>query len=159
MATWTTATRTWAAGETLTAANMNAQIRDFANGFGAWNSYTPTLTQSAAVTKTVNYAKYIQIQKTVICNVYLSVTAAGTTANAITVTLPVAAASVGPSVGSASVFRTGTGMYVCQAVTYSATNTVAFINDTSGVSYVGAAPSYALANGDVIRFSVSYETA
>lgn len=44
MGSWTTAIRTWAAGETVTAANMNAQLKDFASAFGALTSYTPTLT-------------------------------------------------------------------------------------------------------------------
>lgn len=51
MAAWTTAVRTWTSGEVLTAANMNAQLRDFANGFGAWASYTPAWT--AATTNPV----------------------------------------------------------------------------------------------------------
>ena len=67
MGVWTTAVRTWAAGEKVTAANLNAQLADFANGFGAFTSYTPTLTASGSNptlgTGNVRSGRYTQVQK------------------------------------------------------------------------------------------------
>lgn len=67
MAAWTTTPRSWSVGETVTAANMNAQIRDFANAFGAWGSYTPTWGASSApaIGNGTISGGYSQIQKTV----------------------------------------------------------------------------------------------
>lgn len=68
MAAWTTATRTWASGEVLTAVNMNAQLRDFANAFGAWGSYTGAWTSSGTAPAIGNGSipsAYAQIQKTI----------------------------------------------------------------------------------------------
>ncbi len=42
MGVFTTAAATWVASATLTATQLNAQVRDFINGFGAYTSYTVT---------------------------------------------------------------------------------------------------------------------
>jgi hypothetical protein len=44
MGVFTAPAHTWAILEGLTAANMNAQLRDFINGFGACTAYTPAWT-------------------------------------------------------------------------------------------------------------------
>ena len=162
MAVWTTTPRTWASGETLTAANMNAQLRDFASGFGAWGSYTPTLSQgvSTNIAKTVTYSKYLQIQKTVTWTVRLDITAAGTAASGITVTLPVTGAYGGGLVA-------GSGMYVDTSVAWY--KAVAFINSTTtlvllppnitGITPIGTDPNIAVATGDVFLATVTYEAA
>lgn len=97
MAAWTTTPRTWSVGETVTAANMNAQLRDFANAFGAWGSYTPTWGATSAPTigsgGTIT-GGYSQIQKTV--NFRVGVTfGTGTTFGSgnYTLTIPVTTGS------------------------------------------------------------------
>lgn len=96
MAVWTTTPRSWSVGETVTAANMNAQIRDFANAFGAWGSYTPTwgATSAPAIGNGSITGAYAQIQKTV--HFRLGVTFGTTTtfgSGNYTLTIPTTAAS------------------------------------------------------------------
>lgn len=55
---------------------------------GAWSTYTPTLTQSATVTKTVTYARWVRIGRTIHFAVKLTVTGSGTASNAVRVGLP-----------------------------------------------------------------------
>ena len=57
-----------------------------ANQIGAaWETWTPTVTQSGSVTCTVTYAKYAQIQKLVVASAYLTVTGTGTANNPVLV--------------------------------------------------------------------------
>lgn len=58
---------------------------------GQWLSWTPTLGQGVTtnVTKTVNYARYIKIGRTIIASFYLTVTGTGTATSSINITLPV----------------------------------------------------------------------
>lgn len=160
MGTWTTAIRTWAAGETVTAANLNAQLKDFAGGFGAWTSYTPAWTQSTTITKTTNYAKYARIQKTVFCQVQLIATGGGTGGNAISVALPVTAAySAALCIGSGSFYDASpSGHYAGAAILLSAT-TVGIYTSASTTAAVGSTPSLTVATGDQIFLSLMYEAA
>lgn len=62
----------------------------FPVGVGAWTAYTPTWTQSATITKTVNDARYTQVGKTVTAQIVMTATGSGTANNTIVVGLPVA---------------------------------------------------------------------
>jgi hypothetical protein len=73
------------AGQVLTAAELNAA--------GTWQDYTPSWTQSATITKTVNFARYTQFNKIVMGSVKMTATSAGTANNKVLVGLPVAASS------------------------------------------------------------------
>jgi hypothetical protein len=162
--------KTWVAGDVLTAAQLNAELRDALLGAfplgppdGAWTSYTPTLTQSATVTKTATYAKYTRIGRTIIVQVDLAVTGAGTAANAVVVGLPVAAAITGTlkvvgvgeiydasaTLGYRGVVEIVTSTTVC----FRATNTTVINAYLGGDSFVAA-----LAAGDVVSMSVTYES-
>jgi hypothetical protein len=126
---------------------------------GLWTSFTPSLTQSGTVTKTVGYAKYTKIGKTVIAVARLAVTGSGTGANAIVMGLPVTAAT-------ATVIPIGSGWvndasvptnYVGTALQLT-TTTVGIQGTGNGV--LGAAEfTAALASGDVVGYSVQYEAA
>ena len=126
----------------------------------AWESYTPTLTQSGAVTKTVTYAKYTQINKLCICNVRLDVTGAGTGSNAVAVGLPLtSAAGAGINIGIFQVYDASPGISYAGNAKLATTTTVNFTGDWSANSYFGAVPNIALASGDQILISVMYEVA
>lgn len=56
-----------------------------------WTGFTPTLTQSGAVSKTVDYAEYVQLGKLVVGNVRLTCTGSGTLGTSVLAGLPVAA--------------------------------------------------------------------
>jgi hypothetical protein len=162
---------TAAAGGSITAANSN-QTRDNLKALlpldqVAWTSYTPTLTQSGTVTKTVTRAKYNQIGKQVTVSVRLDVTGSGTSNNAVTVTLPVTAtASAGAGLvpaGAAILWDNSAGAIYRQVAYLVSTTTINFLDasstSTSQSGITGAAFALALANLDVVAFEVTYEAA
>lgn len=124
----------------------------------AWTSYTPAVVQSVGVTSTVGYAKYVQVGKTVYGNAWVSATSSGTSGQAITVSLPVAAAtSTGVVVGSGLINAISVA-YSCQL--YLATSTTCyFINDASGANTVGGNPSVQVVSGWAFRYQFVYEAA
>jgi hypothetical protein len=129
----------------------------------AATGYTPTLTQTSAVAKTVNVARYIQIGKLVWVWVVLTPSAAGSAGVRITVSLPVAAqatlVSAAVEIGSGHYFRAGGTQYEVLAYLFSST-TVAFNRaDTNPTNDVGTDPSFAIASGDTLGFFAMYEAA
>lgn len=76
---------TFTAGQVLTAAELNTA--------GAWENYTPSWTQSATISKTVNWARYTQLGKWVQGSIKMTATSAGTANNKILVGLPITASS------------------------------------------------------------------
>ena len=126
-----------------------------------WQTYTPTLTQGAGVTFTNNYAKYVVEGKKVTCQVSLVATSAGTAANLITVSLPIASAtsSLYRVIGAGTfIDASPSTTYVCAAVQNN-TTTVAFHHDTSAANNFGVAPAVTIASGDYINLEVVYEIA
>lgn len=134
-------------GDVLTADDLNA--------IGVWQTYTPVLTQNVVRTATINQADYVVINKMCIVNVDLTCTTTGS-ANDITVSLPLTSKTSGTS------DHLGSGLFY----DLSATNNVllSVFRDTAGttVGFTANASSgllnTALGNGDVISFSVVYET-
>lgn len=89
--------RTFVAAAVLTAAQLN-ETRDNLKALLpldqlAWTSYTPVLTQSGAVTKTVDYAKYTRFGNLVVMRVLLTCTGSGTANNIVTVSTPLTAST------------------------------------------------------------------
>ena len=145
---------TFSPGEILSAADLNA--------IGTWTSYTPVLAQSGTRTATVDYAEYCQINKFCVANVSLTCTETGSAGNIISVTLPVnlATAATLRVLGSGMFFDTsGSDVRLLTAIVNSS-STVRFLVEatTDNISGLGANPSLALGNGDVIQFSIAYET-
>lgn len=151
-------------GQTLTAAELNTA--------GEWSSYTPTWTQSATITKTVDWARYTQLNKLVMGSIKMTASSAGTANNIIKVGLPVAASS--------NNFVMGTCLYLDESQTpdlfirtnwvaiYDTSTTIAFTSSTTG----GGSPDASLRNGqtgsgfadtvasnDVIFIQFMYEAA
>lgn len=129
---------------------------------GVLTTYTPTLTQSGAVTKTVTYASYIRIGRMIIGNIRLDVTGSGSAANAITISTPVTASSSTVVVGSGYFFDASVGAYSgsCALLTTSTFGIYATV--TGGLNPLGAtgaASAVALASGDILNISFSYEAA
>lgn len=158
---------TWVTNDLITAAKLNQDLRDnvefLHDSYAAWTSFTPSLTQSGAVTKTVTYAKYIQFGKTVHAQVYLSVTGSGTGANPVVVGLPVTAAhgSVVRAYGSGIIFDSSATSYYAGIPVPLSTSTVALIPANGAIgNYLGSADfTAALASGDQVSYSVTYEAA
>lgn len=158
---------TAAAGSVLTAATWN-QVRDDLKALLpldvlAWTSYTPTLTQSATVTKTVNYAKYQQISKSVTGKFQLTVTGSGTAANAVLIGLPVTAslASVNDQIGTGFIFDASTGGKFRGMAVFNSTTTIKLLTLFSTADgYLGSTDFTAgLAVNDVVTIMFGYEAA
>ena len=160
---WTTP-RTWVAAEVPTETTFNTHVRDNLNAlYGTDSTYTPTLTQSATITKTVNEARYIQNGRIVDVWVILSATSSGTAANALVLGLPVAAS------GHLSTAAIGTG-YVYDGsanLTYhghwrlTTTTTANFTSHGSApaTGAFGVSPAVTIASGDAIIACLRYVVA
>lgn len=124
-----------------------------------WTDWTPTVTQSGAVTVTVNEAKYAVIGKVLHLYAKLTVTGPGTGANAIVIGgLPIALAygGVDTAIGTGVVVDTGTANYTGALVAASVT-TLKIVSHSNG--YIGVYPDFALAATDVITLSGTYRVA
>lgn len=134
----------------------------------AWTTYTPTYTNVSG--GTTNYAKYIQIGKTVHVRVKYTLAGAGIS-GAITISLPVAAhadyvsASVEPFNGSAVFRKTpATAASFTGVVRWASSTTVVLrVLDASGTSLQEVSTSSTLphtwANTDFFAAAFSYEAA
>lgn len=161
--------KTWVAGDVLTAAQMNAELRDALLGAfplgppdAAWTSFTPTLTQAATVTKTVTRAKYQRVGRLITASYELLVTGAGTAANAVIIGLPVTAvASNDNAIGSGFVFdASAVLMYQGVCVQASTTTMGMYGPATNPVGYLGQQQfAAALAVNDRVSATVTYEAA
>jgi hypothetical protein len=133
-----------------------------------WTSYTPTWTQSTAIAKTVNYAKYIKIGRTVQGQVQLTSTtsAAGLANTIITVTTPLTAAVSGLIVGGGWLYNAtnngtnGIGNYPFHTF-LSTTGLFSFIptDATYNNSFGAVFFTEQLQISDVITFNFCYESA
>jgi hypothetical protein len=145
---------TWSAGDILTAGDLNA--------IGTWTSYTPVLAQNGTRTATVNYAQYMLLNKMCVVNVDLTCTQAGSAGSQITVTYPfTAAGNTLISVGSGFFYDDSATDIILLTVLQASTTTVSFRTEdgTSPGAGFGQLPSLALANDDVISFSIVYRVA
>lgn len=162
---WSTPS-TWVAGAVLTAAQLNAQLRDNLNAafplaVDAWTTYTPTLVQSGAVTKTATYAKYQRVGRLIVAQVNLAVTGAGTAANAVAIGLPVTAATSDLIVGTGNLFDQSANL-TYKGLAYLASTTTVWLlatNTTANTALGVDAFTAALANLDAVRMTVTYEAA
>lgn len=133
--------------------------------YPSWTSYTPTWTQSATITKTVNWARYIQIGKLVIGSVQMTATSVGTNNNAIVIGIPVTASTNNYIMGqllvkSGSVLATGVAVYDTQSTLkfYPYGSSYNIEDGFWGLS--GGSPTgKTVANNDIFRVQFSYEAA
>ena len=151
-----TRTTIWATNDVIMANDLNALA-------GGWNSYTPQIDQGATtnIAKTVTYARYLQFGKLVIAQGSVTMSAAGTAGSAVRVSLPVTpdatAITASLPVGSGMVYDASASAAYSSLAAHS---TGALVFSTgSTVGSVGAAPSFALAASDQIRWAVMYEAA
>lgn len=149
-------------GTTISTTAFGIKVKDnfdaaFPLGVDGWTSFTPTLTQSVTVTKTVTYAKYQRVGRTIFASYDLAITGAGTTANAILLGLPVAAATTGCATGSFRYFDTGNTIYAGSVVSNTTTTLQFFVSGNGNP--MGVNPTFAAANGDSMQVHVTYEAA
>lgn len=146
-------------GAALTESDINTYL--MGEG-GAWTTWTPTLTQSGAVTKTVDRAVYARWGRLIIFQAYMTVTGSGTSSNSITVSLPVAAASgLDVPIGSGFLFDASAPNFYGFATRIVTTTMVDLQGDGIGTNLALGSATFtgALAVGDVVSLSGIYEAA
>jgi len=152
---------TFVSGQILTAAELNTA--------GVYQDYTPTWTQSATITKTVNWARYSQLNKLVTVSIKMTATGAGTANNIIKVGLPVSASANNLLMGQASVLDVSSSPddWAMRVPVFDSATTVAFYTwSATGIDpslYWGLtgggtiAPT--IASGDIMYLNLTYEAA
>lgn len=160
-------------GQVLTAAELNSG--------GTFDSYTPTWTQSATITKTTNWARYTQFNKLVIASIKMTASSAGTANNKILIGLPVSASANNFVMGTALYTDANNNRLISVGAFYESSTTVGFfpIGDDSGTFLTrfsansdavragqnfttvagGAVTGITVASGDIIYVQLTYEAA
>jgi hypothetical protein len=128
---------------------------------GPWDlTYTPTLTQTATVTKTVSAARYTRNGKTIDGVISLAVTGPGTSNGNIIMSLPVAARATTPStIGHGWIYDTSLNGLIWGHALLTSTTTFG-IKASASAAFVGNGTiSGGLASGDSIEVMFHYEAA
>jgi hypothetical protein len=129
--------------------------------FPAWTNYTPTFSQTVTITKTVLYAKYMQVGKLVFYSGSMAATSSGTSGGIIQIGLPIAPLITSNAIIGTFLFTGGPSHYlnkVGSATVASSSTFGAFVQD--GVSnWFGANPSFQILSGDYVYWQTVYEAA
>jgi hypothetical protein len=143
-------------GQKLTADIMN-QIG------AAWETWTPTVTQSGTFTFTNNISRYTRVNKLVIATTYVQFTNnAGVAGNAVNMSIPIAAQSnSGQMMAFGFIYDSSANtLYNVTAQTTVNASTIAFYQGmATGGSLFGVVPNLALATSDQMRITIIYEAA
>lgn len=163
----TVAPRTWGAGETVTAALMNQEIRDQLNSFfGAWTPYTPAWTASTTNPVLGNgtiTGRYMKLGRIVFCNINLTTGSTTTYGSGdYGFSLPATAAAAGIAVvGQAHLL--GVSRWAGQMVISSGASTTApFFSDSATnprLTWMSPTKPETHAAGAQLRVSFTYESA
>lgn len=121
---------------------------------GAFTAYTPAVVQGVSVTSTNGGSGYVRLGRLIIGWFSVEATSAGTAANAITVTVPVAGTS-GLAVGTGHVVDASPSTTYTRFLRMASTTTVNFTTDAVELG----ASTLTLASGDTIRGHFMYEAA
>lgn len=136
-------------------------------GFGQWTSWVPAFDQSptgSPMTLTAGYCRYVKRGRTVTAIFNVTFTSTGTAGSALTIALPVVAASPDAISGSAVYQGTDGSVGFCMpypngtagGVTKVGFATVAAV---AGLSVLGNNPNVAIPSGAKLRGDITYEAA
>jgi hypothetical protein len=154
--------KTWTAGDVLTAADTTTYLTHTG---GAWNTWTPTVTQSGTVTGIIQHATYFRAGRLIVASFRIAITGAGTANNQLSFNPPVNCARTLDVVGSGLIYDASAGLSYDGTLSMdSANNRVVLTAAGVGVSPVafgatGSGFTAALANGDVVTGCLTYEAA
>lgn len=151
--------------ETLTEAVWDALISNLLWLGGTtcdWVDWTPTVTQGSGVALTVNKARYMLLGTLAVVYMRVTLTAAGTAPNDITIAgVPAAITvddeSVNSAVGTFRGLDAGTTAYT-GAVVATGTTTLKLQTDNI-LTFLGNNPAWQLADTDVISLTAAWEIA
>lgn len=128
---------------------------------GAWQTWSPTITQGVNVTHNVARARYIINGKTVQMMMGSTITGTGTSGNAINISLPVTAFSgagyMSGRTGTFHYYRSATGFRYTGILELNTTTTGVMVSEETGGNALGAAPSFSAGVNDQIAITATYE--
>ncbi len=158
-----TTPRTWVAGEVLTAAQLNEQIRDnltaaFPLGVGAWTDYTPSLTNVTQGNGTVA-ARYAQFGTTVHFRFKLTFGSSTAFTGSPEFTLPVTASEWIQVVGSGYAIDANGPNYLTHTYLASDTNFRNVLDSQASTAALNATVPFTWASGDILVCFGTYEAA
>ena len=126
---------------------------------GTWQDWTPTISQPGSIAKTISNARYTQINNLIVAYSQMSVTGTGTTANPVTISLPLPSLKTTQNVGNGGIFDSSTNTMYHFWMYPNSTTTVWLVGDWAGNGVWGTNPSIGLGNGDSFYFFMTYEAA
>ena len=148
-------------GAALAETDINTYLRHTG---GAFNTWTPTVTQGSSVAATVNHATYWRAGRLIVAKFSLSITGTGTAATDVLISLPVTAASgtTGIRVGDFAMGDASTGFSWFASPYIASTSAMALQRRVDGAAagFLGTSGfTAALASGDNLVGLVIYEAA
>lgn len=147
----------WSTNDILTAADLNAAIGTGIVSTGlTLSTYTPVVTQSNTPTLTVEKASYHTVAGMTHVVAHVNITSAGTAANAVVISLPIAATSFRCQ-GTLAIFDASASTWYHGAAIFQTdgSHVVGFANATTAA--LGAASfTAALASGDKVCINLQY---
>lgn len=156
--------RTWVASEIVTAAELNAEVRDPITAMeAAWGTWTPTITGITLGTGSNTVARYNQIGKTILFEVQITLGTGGAVTTSVTFTLPVTASRINWQ--SADVGGFDSSVPATYSLVGLCTSTTIMTVRAPGASAngplvaTGAAVPFTWAVGDILTISGRYEAA
>ena len=159
-----TVTSTMILDGTILNADINASAaidQTKVSGLGtAWLTWVPVVTQGVTISIAAGYlAKYKQIGKTVFVQLRFGTTSAGTGANPLLISLPIAPIN-NAGMGSVSISGSGTNTYANGiAIWWSSGAGNQFGQLSASGNWWGSSPSTALASGEAVYAFLVYEVA
>ena len=153
--------RTWVTAEVVTAAMMNAEIRDAVNGLeAAWTSYTPTVSTWTLGNGTAT-GKYMQVGKTINFRINFTFGSTSVASGQVSFSLPVTSVALfstpGDPIGTAtfrdaSVPANDSGPLILSSTTQCQPR-------LASLAVTGVSTPWTWAAGDLISLSGTYEAA
>ena len=131
-----TSPRTWVAGETVTAALLNAHVRDNEKAIGdPWTAWTPTVTsETGTFTSVSGSGQYSTFGKHVVWSATITITTVGTASGGIRFTLPVTARAANLPIGIGRENTTSGHMMLVYAFSTTVGNAAKYDNTTASAS-------------------------
>jgi len=152
--------RTWVAGEVVTAAEMNTEVRDAFTGIqAAWGGWTPTWTNLTVGNGSL-VPRFNRIGATIFGRLLLTWGSTTSSAGVIRFTLPSAPVTAGSNlfcpIGHAYIFDTSAGTKFYRKLSLDGANSSVTLTDDSFVQVSNTVPM-TWATGDTLAISFTYE--
>lgn len=146
----------WSAHDILTAADLNAAINAGIVTTGlTLSNYTPVVTQSNTPTQSVEYAKYHTVAGMHHVVASVALTGAGTAAQPVRITLPVAATSFRCQ-GVGAIFDASASTWYSGVAVFVSTTVVQFYPNAATSPLGVASFAAALASSDLVSIDLQY---